>query len=80
MATVAELNKKIEQLKNQKEATLARQRKKDSSNERNIRTKRLIELGALLEKYQGPIEKDEFEKFLKYLQEKKYKIKRKGGN
>lgn len=60
-----ELEKKMEQLKNQKKAIQARV----SEQNRKARTRRLIQLGALSEKYFGcpDIEPEEFEKLLKHI-------------
>lgn len=58
-----ELEKKMEQLKNQKKTLLAKQ----NQEKRKARTRRLIQLGALAEKYFNctDIEPEEFEKLLK---------------
>lgn len=58
-----ELNKKLEQLNNQKKQLLAKQKQE----ERKARTRRLIQIGALSEKYFdcANIEPEDFEKLLK---------------
>ena len=60
-----ELNRKLEQLNNQKKQLLAKQK----HEERKARTRRLIQLGALAEKYFNctNIEPEEFEKLLKQI-------------
>lgn len=60
-----ELEKKMEQLKNRKKTLLAKQKQE----ERKARTHRLIQLGALSEKYFdcANIEPEEFEKLLKQI-------------
>lgn len=60
-----ELEKKLEQLQNQKKELLAKHKEK----ERKARTRRLIQLGALAEKYLDctNIEPENFEKLLKQI-------------
>jgi hypothetical protein len=63
---IAELDKKIEQIKAQKKAILAREKQA----ERKARTKRLIEVGATVESVLGrPIEQDELPKLLNFLKQ-----------
>jgi hypothetical protein len=61
MATVAEIEKRIEQLKNQKQALLAKEKQK----ERKERTHKLIQIGALVEKYLNVQTVEEADKLLK---------------
>lgn len=58
---VENIDKKIAQLKAQKQAIIQRQKEK----ERKERTRRLIQMGALAEKYLGIKSIEEFEKWLK---------------
>lgn len=58
---VESIDKKIAQLKAQKQAIIQRQKEK----ERKERTRRLIQMGALAEKYLGIKSIEEFEKWLK---------------
>ena len=62
---IQELNKKLEQLQNQRKQLLAKQKQE----ERKARTRRLIQLGALSEKYFDctNIEPEDFEKLLKQI-------------
>jgi uncharacterized protein (DUF2267 family) len=63
---IAELDKRIEQIKAQKKAILAREKQA----ERKARTKRLIEVGATVESVLGrPIEQDELPKLLNFLKQ-----------
>lgn len=63
---ISDIDKKMEQLKAQKRALQARQ----SAEERKKRTKRLIEVGATVEKVLGrPIEHEELPKLLAFLQQ-----------
>lgn len=63
---LADIDKKMEQLKAQKRALQARQ----SAEERKKRTKRLIEVGATVEKVLGrPIEQEELPKLLNFLKQ-----------
>lgn len=63
---ISDIDKKMEQLKAQKRALQARQ----SKEERKKRTKRLIEVGATVEKVLGrPIEHEELPKLLAFLQQ-----------
>lgn len=63
---ISDIDKKMEQLKAQKRALQARQ----SKEERKKRTKRLIEVGATVEKVLGrPIEHDELPKLLNFLKQ-----------
>lgn len=57
---VESINKKIAQLKAQKQTIIQRQKEK----ERKERTRRLIQMGALAEKYLGINSIEEFEKWL----------------
>jgi len=58
-----QIDEKMEQMKAQKQDILAKEKKR----QRNERTRRLIEIGALSEKYFNvkDIEPNDFEKFLK---------------
>ena len=47
MATVEQIDKKMEQLKNQKQAIISREKEK----ERKERTRKLIQIGGLFEKF-----------------------------
>ena len=60
---LAKLDEKMEQMKAQKQDILAKEKKR----QRNERTRRLIEIGALSEKYFGvkDIEPKDYENFLK---------------
>lgn len=63
MATekIEKIEQRIEQLKNQKKAIVQREKEK----ERKERTRRLIQMGALTEKYLGITEVEELEEWLK---------------
>ena len=63
---IAELDKKIEQIKAQKKAILQREKQA----ERKARTKRLIEIGGAVESVLGhPIEKDDLPKLINFLKQ-----------
>lgn len=66
---IAELNKKIKQIQAQKKAIL--QREKEA--ERKARTKRLISIGAEVERY-AKCEITDIESFKKYLEKYAYAI------
>lgn len=67
---IAALNKRLEQLKAQKKAILAKQK----LSERKARTKRLIEIGATVESVVGyPITKEDLPKLIYFLQQYKEK-------
>ena len=68
---IAELDKKIEQIKAQKKAILQREKQA----ERKARTKRLIQIGAEVEHYAG-CEITDLEAFKKYLEQYAYAIAR----
>lgn len=67
---IAELDKKIEQIKAQKKAILQREKQA----ERKARTKRLIQIGAEVEAFCGEI--TDLEAFKKYLEQYSYAIAR----
>ena len=67
---IAELDKKIEQIKAQKKAIL----KREKQAERKARTKRLIQIGAEVEAICGEI--TDLEAFKKYLSKYAYTIKK----
>lgn len=67
---IAELDKKIEQIKAQKKAILQREKQA----ERKARTKRLIQIGAEVEAFCGEI--TDLEAFKKYLEQYAYAIAR----
>lgn len=67
---IAELDKKIEQIKAQKKAILQREKQA----ERKARTKRLIQIGAEVESFCGEI--TDIEAFKKYLEQYSYAITR----
>lgn len=61
MATVSEIDKKIEQLKAQRKIALA----KEKAQDRKERTRRLIKIGAIVEKYTDEITSlEEWEKYI----------------
>jgi len=62
---LAKLDEKMEQMKAQKQDILSKEKKR----QRNERTRRLIEIGALSEKYFGmkDIEPKDYENFLKVM-------------
>jgi len=62
---LAKLDEKMEQMKAQKQDILAKEKKR----QRNERTRRLIEIGALSEKYFGvkDIQPKDYENFLKVM-------------
>lgn len=63
---IAELDKKIEQIKAQKKAILQREKQA----ERKARTKRLIEIGGAVESVLGqPIEKEDLPKLINFLKQ-----------
>lgn len=65
---IAALDKRLEQLKAQKKAILAKQK----LAERKARTKRLIEIGAAVESIIGhPITKEDLAKFIIFLKNQK---------
>lgn len=63
MTSVSEIDKKIEHLKAQKKALIAKVKDK----ERKERTRRLIQIGAIVEKYTGKI--DSLEAWEKHIQD-----------
>ncbi len=67
---IAELDKKIEQIKAQKKALLQREKQA----ERKMRTKRLIRIGAEVEAFCGEIK--DIEAFRDYLSKYSYAIKK----
>lgn len=67
---LADIETKLEQLKAQKKAI----QQKQKQEQRKARTKHLIEVGALVEKYCGTI--TDMNKFSKYLDTYAYAIKR----
>lgn len=70
LVTVAEIDIRIQQLENQKKSFIAKNNFTESKKQRNLRFKRLVEKGALVEKYLGMIEKDDLEKILNSLKNK----------
>lgn len=67
---IAELDKKLDQIKAQKRALLARQ----SAEERKKRTKRLIEIGASVESALGrEITKEELPELMNFLRSHDFK-------
>jgi phage shock protein A len=64
---IDKLEKKIQQLKAQKQAIIAREKEK----ERKARTRRLIQIGALAEKYLDIHSPEDMEQWLKDYKNKK---------
>jgi len=67
MATIDDIDKKIQQLKNQKQVLLTKERQK----ERKERTHRLIQVGAIFEKYLNITTVEQAEEIAKRIAETK---------